>query len=232
MTAGTRVDTVLFDLDDTLCVYERSGRELLALAFEDVGVDPFFTVEDYYGRYDEFVAEGASTRDIRERCFATLARERGYDPALGRALADAYAAERDHAAVRPTPGACEALELLARDHRLGLVTNGGPEMQAIKLDELGIGDAFEVLVHAGYDAPPKPEPDPFHRALDALGSTPERAVHVGNSLEADVPGAQAAGLRAAWFTGAAEDPPERPEPEPDYRLASLRELTAPPWRDA
>ncbi|PSQ56909.1 haloacid dehalogenase, partial [Halobacteriales archaeon SW_7_71_33] len=32
------VETVLFDLDDTLCTYRRSGAELLSLAFDRVGV--------------------------------------------------------------------------------------------------------------------------------------------------------------------------------------------------
>ena len=163
------VDAVCFDLDDTLCAYRRTGAELLDIAFADAGVEPFFTVEDYHARYAEFVADSDGVADLREACFAAIAADRGRDPAAGRAVARAYAAERDHRAVRPLPGAREAVARLSADHSLALVTNGSAPMQSRKLDALGLADAFETVVHAGYDTPPKPEPDPFHRALADLG---------------------------------------------------------------
>lgn len=229
MRSTETVETVLFDLDDTLCAYHRSGEELLAVAFEDAGVDPFFSIEDYHARYSAFVAETDDIRELRTACFAAIARDRDRDPDLGRAVATAYAAERDHTAVRLMPGARDAIETLGGRYRLGLVTNGGPAMQGQKLDALGLGDAFETVVHAGYDTPPKPEPDPFHRALDDLESTPDRAVHVGNSLYSDVPGATAAGVCTVWFTGGEVGGETDPDPEPDYRVDSLAALTDPPW---
>lgn len=223
------VDAVLFDLDDTLCEYRRSGAELLALAFEDVSVEPFFDVRDYHARYDEFLGGAETVRDLRAACFAALARERGRDPELGRAVADAYAAERDHRNVRPLAGAHDAVEGLARGHRLGIVTNGSPDMQRRKLAALDFADAFESVVHAGHDAPAKPDPAPFHHALADLDASPGRAVHVGNSLTTDVPGARAAGLRAAWLADG-DDIDADFDPRPDYRLDSLRDLLEPPWR--
>jgi len=220
----TAVDAVLFDLDDTLCEYRRSGAELLDLAFDDVGVDPFFGVDEYHARYDEFLPKTDAMVELRRECFAALAADRGRDPDLGRAVADAFAAERDHGNVRALPGAAEAVERLAADHRLAVLTNGAPGMQSAKLAALPFRDAFEAVVHAGYDAPRKPEPDPYHHALNLLDATPERAVHVGNSLTTDVPGAHAAGVRSAWLSDGSE-----PDPEPHYRLESLRDLTAPPW---
>ncbi|WP_121822492.1 HAD family hydrolase [Halostella salina] len=220
----TAVDAVLFDLDDTLCEYRRGGAELLSLAFDDVGVDPFFGVDEYHARYEEFLAETDDMVELRRECFAALAADRDRDPDLGRAVADAFAAERDHGNVRPLPGAAEAVERLAADHRLAVLTNGAPGMQSEKLAALPFRDAFEAVVHAGYDAPRKPEPEPYHHALDLLDATPERAVHVGNSLTTDVPGAHAAGVRSAWLSDGSD-----PDPEPHYRLGSLRDLTTPPW---
>jgi len=220
----TAVDAVLFDLDDTLCEYRRSGAELLALAFDDVGVDPFFEAGEYYARYEEFLRQTDDVVELRRECFAAIADDRGRDPDLGRAVADAYAAERDHGNVRPLPGAAAAVERLAGDHRLAVLTNGAPGMQSEKLAQLPFGDAFEAVVHAGYDAPRKPSPDPYHHALDLLDATPERAVHVGNSLTTDVPGAHAAGVRSAWLSDGSD-----PDPEPHYRLETLHDLTTPPW---
>ena len=219
------VETVLFDIDDTLCEYRRSGDELLALAFERHGVEPFFTIEDYYDRYAEFAETTDSIDDLRSECFAAIADGQGRDPDLGRALADAYTAERDHHDVRALPGAREAVAALADDHRVGVVTNGPPEMQSQKLAALGLDDAFETVVHAGYDAPAKPDPAPFYRALDALDGEPKSAVHVGNSLSSDVAGAQAAGLRSVWL-----DDGSTPDPVPDHTLKTMEELATPPWR--
>jgi putative hydrolase of the HAD superfamily len=225
------VDTVLFDLDDTLCEYRRSAGELVALAFEQVGVKPFFDVTEYHRRYPEFVDRTDTIEELRRACFAAIAEDRGHDPGLGRELADRFAAERDHRNVRALPGAHDLLDALADDHRLGLVTNGAPGMQAQKLAALGLEEVFGVSVYAGYDTPGKPAPEPFHRALDALGSTPEQAVHVGNSLGSDVAGGHAAGVRTAWLADAT-GPRAIPDPEPTYTLASLADLydPAPPWR--
>jgi len=227
--ADGRIEAVCFDLDDTLCTYRQSGADLLETAFDAVGVDPFFTVEDYHARYSEFVAESDDVTDLRSNCFAAFARDRGQDPSTGRAVARAYAAERDHRAVDPTPGAIEAVERLGEDHAVALVTNGDPGMQGAKLDALGLADAFEAVVHAGYDTPPKPEPDPFHHVLADLDVAPGRAVHVGNSLHSDVPGAKRAGLRAAWYTGGEVGGGTDPDPVPDYRLDSMHDLAEPPW---
>ena len=218
------VDTVLFDIDGTLCEYRRPGRELLAHSFEAHDVAPFFSIEDYYARYAEFADTTDSVEELRAACFAALADDRGYDPTLSRAVADAFTAERDHRNVRFLSGAREAVAALADEYRIGVVTNGAPAMQDLKLQGLGLDDAFEVVVHAGYDAPAKPAPEPFYRALDALDAGPESAVHIGNSLAADVAGAPAAGIQSAWLDDGSD-----PDPEPDYTLDSMVDLTSPPW---
>jgi putative hydrolase of the HAD superfamily len=221
------VTAVLFDIDDTLCVYRRRGPELLSLAFDAVGVEPYFTAAEYYDRYPEFADGTDSVAELRRTCFAAISEERGRDPALGRAVADAYATERDHANVDFLPGAREALAALADRYRLGIVTNGAPEMQAQKLAALGLADRFETVVHAGYDAPAKPAPEPFERALAALGVSADRTIHVGDGLETDVAGAKAAGLTAAWLSDGTD--PAQDHPDPDYVFGSMHALAERPW---
>lgn len=219
------VETVLFDIDDTLCEYRRSGRELLAVAFDSHDLEPFFTIEDYYARYGEFSEITDSIEALRAECFAAIADERGHDPELGRTLAETYTTERDHHNVRALPGVRATIEAFTGEYRLGIVTNGAPTMQAKKLAALGFDESFETVVHAGYDAPAKPDPEPFRQALSTLDGKPKSAVHIGNSLVSDVAGAQAAGITAVWLDDGSE-----PDPVPDYTLASMEELTNPPWR--
>lgn len=226
MTAA--IDAICFDLDDTLCTHRRSPQSVLELAFEDAGVSPLFPASDYYDRFEAYLEESTDVVDLRERCFGDLAVEAGADRATGEAVARAYTAERVSHDVELLAGAREAIDRFAEEHRLALVTNGSPEMQRRKLETVGLEDDFETVVYAGYDAPAKPAPEPFEIALEALETTPDRAVHVGNSLSSDVAGARAAGLRSVWVPNG--DGVATTDPEPDYTLESLSELvTEPPW---
>lgn len=218
--------TVLFDLDGTLCTYDRPGAAVLETAFERVGVDPLFEMADFYDRYVDHLRASEDGPDLYERCFTDLARERGADADLGRALARAYLEERGPEDVRPVRGAAETVAHLGTEYRLGLITNGHPAIQRRKLRAIGLEDAFETHVFAGYETAAKPDPEPFERSLEALESSPERAVYVGNSPSIDVAGARAAGLRAALLAG---DAGADAEPRPEYVLESLADLRAPPW---
>ncbi|WP_049969832.1 HAD family hydrolase [Haladaptatus cibarius] len=151
------IDTVLFDLDDTLLEYEQDSRDVLSSSFDRVGVEPFFDIPAYHARYDEFLERGKSVDEQRSNCFAAIARDTEYDPNVGRTVAEAFAEIRDQSRVRYLPGASATLEALARA---------------------------------------KPHPEPFESVLAELDSTADRAVHVGNSLTTDIPGAKAAGLGA------------------------------------
>lgn len=213
-------EAVLFDIDDTLCEYRRGVETMLPLAFERAGVEPFFTREVYVSRFGSFLDESDDMEDLRERVFVSIARDCGRDPDQGRAVARAYAAERDHSNVQFREGARHVLDSLDGSYRLGAVTNGPREMQSTKLDALGVA-CFETVVYAGSDAPAKPAPEPFELALDRLGVSPQRALYVGNSIDTDVAGAQSAGLSAALLS---EDPQQSREPQPDILLSRLGEL--------
>lgn len=212
------VEAVVFDIDGTICEYERTTAELLPLAFERAGVEPFFSSQEYVSRYEAFLDKSDGVDDHRERCFVDIAREKGRDPDLAREVAAAYAAERDHSRVRFLDGARELLETLDGRYPLAAVTNGDPAMQSQKLDALGV-DCFETVVHAGYDAPAKPSPEPFEMALSAVETPPQRAIYVGNSPEADIAGARNVGMHAAWIADGRD-----PEPAPDYELDTPRAL--------
>jgi putative hydrolase of the HAD superfamily len=119
--------------------------------------------------------------------------------ALQAAVAEAY---RDLPWTGTVPGAVEALRRLADTGvALGIVSNsnGTVEEQLLttRICQVGAGEGVPVVVVldsfvVGIE---KPEPGIFEQALAALGVSPERAVHVGDTGWADVAGARAAGVR-------------------------------------
>lgn len=223
------IDTVLFDLDGTICRYERSSGEVLDIAFERIGVEPFFDETDYYQRFEQFVDESDDMATLRTKCFVDIAEDRGRSPDVARAVADAFEAERDHARVEFVDGAETLLPQLAGEYGLGLVTNGHLEMQRAKLESLGISELFDVTVFAGSETRSKPHPEPFTTALDALRARPSRALFVGDLLDSDIAGARNVGMTTAWIAPdditSGDASTEAVSPTPEYVLRSPGELS-------
>lgn len=191
---------VTLDIDGTLVRYERTPADLLALAFDRLDREPLFTADDYRARFEEFARQTDSMAELRRACFGTLAVEAGADRTIGHEVAQVYDEERDQRNVACLPGVRELVDRLAdREIPRPVVTNGTPDAQRTKLDAAGLADRVGPCVFAGHDCPPKPDPEPFERALRAVGIDPTsdraaRVVHVGDSAD-DADGAQAAGVR-------------------------------------
>ncbi|MGB9958397.1 HAD family hydrolase [Haloferax prahovense] len=222
-------DAILFDLDNTLCTNDQSGETIYAGAFDAAGLDRFGEPSDLWtaldGPPDHDDHEGYLA-DGFERVAAKHDRE-GVDV---RALARGFVETVDYSAVSFRPGA-EAALAAAHDHAsVGLVTNGPERRQSIKLDALGIADAFDAVVFAGDMPRRKPHPDPFDRALADLDAEANASLHVGDSLEFDVDGAHRAGLDAAWCPVETEadgaNAPDAGAHAPAYVLRSLTEFLA------
>jgi putative hydrolase of the HAD superfamily len=103
--------------------------------------------------------------------------------------------------VQPYEGCLELVRALAGVHTLGVITNGPIHPQTIKFEALRMVEHFhpELFVTSEHAGCFKPDEAIFRYALERAGVEPHEAVHVGDSLEADVAGAQGAGMRAVWF---------------------------------
>ena len=80
--------------------------------------------------------------------------------------------------------------------KLGIVSNWGVPLDPLN-ERLGIADYFDVIV-ASHDARVrsiKPDPHIFNYTLTEVGVSAEEVVHVGDTYEADVVGAQNVGIR-------------------------------------
>lgn len=219
----TTPSTVFFDLDLTLCVGNQSERRLLADAFSHAGVEQYCTIGDLTAVVDD-VPTATSDVEFYQFCLEAVADRTDADPAGAGAVARAYDDLLDHSDVSFLPGAEAALELTRRTGHVGLVTNGSRGTQLEKMNALGIADAFDVAVYADPDngIHPKPDTIPFERALAALDAEPTSAIHVGDSLAADVAGAHAAGLDSVWVPYEGRD--HAGDHSPTHTLETLGEL--------
>jgi FMN phosphatase YigB (HAD superfamily) len=125
----------------------------------------------------------------------------------------------------------ELLGALAGDLRLGVCSNFSHSGTALGiLEEARFTPHLGAIVVSDAFGLRKPRREIFDAVLDRLGVAPEEALHVGDSLRADVGGAASAGIRSAWLTRRVGDPDEKLRrhegPAPDHTLADLADLEA------
>ena len=129
---------------------------------------------------------------------------------------------------RPLPGVVAALESLrAAGLKLVVVSNSEGTLTAL-LERMDFARHFEAIVDSWVVGVTKPNPGIFQAALEKVDVGPADAVMVGDSLKADIAGADAAGIRSALI-----DPEdlyrEAPVPRfatfPDFAEALLRART-------
>jgi putative hydrolase of the HAD superfamily len=114
------------------------------------------------------------------------------------------------------------LDEFSKLYRLGLLSNGAPDLQREKIEGTGIGRYFAEVVISGEVGYGKPDRRIYELILSRLGVRPERAMMMGNSLKSDIKGAQAIGMKTAWLNrnGILHDD----SIVPDLEAPNLREL--------
>lgn len=91
-----------------------------------------------------------------------------------------------------------AQELAARGVAVGVLSNSEGGLADL-FEEIGLARHFAAIIDSGKLGIEKPDPRIFAYALDRLGGTAERAVHIGDSWTADILGALGAGWRGAIY---------------------------------
>ncbi len=102
--------------------------------------------------------------------------------------------------VRIDDHAENALKILHRKYKLGIVSNFAiPECVDRLLENHGLDTFFDVVVVSGAVNKRKPSPEIFLRALKELGVSPENTVFVGDTVDADLIGAKAVGMKSIFI---------------------------------
>jgi putative hydrolase of the HAD superfamily len=123
------------------------------------------------------------------------------------------------------PGAHGVLEeLMRRGYHLGLISNTGMTPGRVfrrYLAQQDLLDFFRVLTFSDEVRLCKPSTEMFHMMLEALGTSPEKALHVGDHIQNDILGANRAGMKSVLL-GTAEG--QEKVAEPHLQIMSLSEL--------
>jgi len=210
---ASAVRVVLFDLDATLFDHPGAFRRgildhvaALGAPFDTLAADEIVgawqSAEDlHYERYlrGELDYEGqrrARVHDFLARLGASavdddaaLAWFSGYHDAYR----DAWSGYDDVVTT------LDALEAAAPGIRFGIITNGELELQARKVERIGLTARMEHVVASGELGVAKPDPSIFAHAVARFGVDAGAAVYVGDRVRVDALGAAAAGLTGVWI---------------------------------
>jgi putative hydrolase of the HAD superfamily len=161
------------------------GQEAAARGF---GAEISYYLEHHMEGRDRESLEG-----LRDRCAQRMDEALGVE---GLDRREVRAAMMESLEFAPFPDVVPALSALKElGIRLVIASNWDwslPQwVERAGLDPLIDGTASSAVVGAA-----KPAPDVFRQALRIAGVGPDEALHVGDSLDGDVHGARAAGLRA------------------------------------
>ena len=190
------ITTVLFDLDGTL--YDRdflvralAERQYQAFVRELQHVDQ----SRYVDRLIELDDHGYQPKsDV----YSTLVQEFGLSPSLEQRLESHFWSDYETYCNLSEDTSDTLKALRHQGKRLGIITNGKSERQRAKIDALGIGDLFDVILVSEEIGLRKPDPRIFLLAVEKCGAVPRETIYVGDNPQADIEGAHNAGLRAVW----------------------------------
>lgn len=125
--------------------------------------------------------------------------------------------------IRVDDHAKNVLEKLYGKYKLGIVSNFAiPECIDSLLEKHGLVTFFDVVVVSGAVNKRKPSPEIFQKALKKLDVSAENTVFVGDTVDSDVIGAKATGMKSIFIERRVQKGAE--QACPDQKIKNLGEL--------
>jgi 2-haloalkanoic acid dehalogenase type II len=161
------------------------SEELAAKAFGDEIA--------YYLEHHLEGSDPESLSELRDRCAGVLRKSLGLEHVDLAQIREALLASLHFHAFDDALPALE--QLRARGLKLVAASNWDSSLPDV-LARAGIAPLLDGVVSSAMVGVTKPAPELFRAALEIAGAPPERALHVGDSLQNDIEGARALGMGA------------------------------------
>lgn len=209
---------LFLDMDDTLCDTQGANeqakqqmRKALETQFGPLFNGKFFTDAYVSGIYREWsdeqrnrylpIIEQHSEGAFRVQLIHDLLAEQKINNASKEtAIALQENFDRDRLkAFDFYPGIAAFLNEARKLFTLIVITNGPEFSQIPKIEAVGLADYVDHIIIGGQEPEQKPALSIFHKALQLAHCEAHEAIHVGDSLPADIAGANNSGITTVWI---------------------------------
>lgn len=221
---------IFFDLDHTLWDFEKNSFLTVEELYHhyqlqqhtDISVEQFYALYTKHNQFywDLFRRNEISRDTLRYIRFRKTLDEIGLqDEQLPYAMSEFYLSHlpyKEHL----FKDAKEVLDYLSKKYALHIITNGFDEVQHKKLEVSGIKQYFKNVITSEIAGYQKPHSLIFKYALEVANASLLDSIMIGDSIEADIIGAQKIGLDHILF-----NPDQQPIAHPVMKqIHSLSEL--------
>jgi putative hydrolase of the HAD superfamily len=210
-TPLSSIDTILFDLDNTLFDHYyslKNGISAIKNAYPQYlgNFDVNFLVETYNQSleeaYQQYLDRQISYEEKDKRKIDIFFQKLGLPipssniaKSIRSIYEESYQSDR-----RATPGSVETLVRLQENgYTLGILSNGQQKDQEIKAESIGVRILVEAVFTSEGLKAVKPDPVIFQKAAESLEKSPGEIIMIGDSIRSDITGAIESGMKPILY---------------------------------
>ncbi len=225
---------LFLDMDETLCDTSGANNKALAILanqarerfpdfFADETADDFAQayIRGIYRRltprYEALLLPALNEEQFRMALIQLILSDMGLP---GVSQTDAAHLQRSFDDARTQyfdffPGIKAWLMDLRSRYKLVVITNGPEYSQVAKVDRVNLRDLVDEVLIGGLEPEQKPAKSIFEKALSLVSMKAHEVLHIGDSLEADIQGANNAKIASVWISHG-QDLPDDSVALPDH----------------
>ena len=200
---------LFFDLDRTLWDFETNSETALKKLYADLNLEKHLrSFNSFHTTYKKingvlwykYGLGEINKSELRIKRFDDTLKEFGiHNIELANALGEGYIKTSPYQ-TKLFPKAIETLSALQKEgFALHIITNGFKEVQYTKLEKSGIINFFNIILCSEEVGKNKPARIVFEQALQRARAKPNECIMIGDDYEADIKGAQNAGIQGILF---------------------------------
>ncbi len=227
-----KIKLLTFDAGGTLINHHWDPAEVLILSARKVGIHAegetprelyrnLLKAREDERREAELRGDQAEIQAFWQKTIAEWLHAQGEDPELSREIyfiARNTLLSQNSPIWRLYPDVLPTLTALKeQEYKLAVVSNWDSTLSEI-LKNLHIAPFFDTIIPSLPLGVEKPNPEIFWKVLQQMETSPEEALHIGDSWEDDVMGAKMAGMSYLYLDRA------RPPHPPSRRISSLKQV--------